>query len=222
MLRDRGLHLRRLRPVPDPHLAQAVDAILISHLHPDHLDRASLQLIPDRAQVIGPPRTRRAVRDSGRDVVEVRAGESTAVDPLRVRAVPAAHNARRHPLARVGGALGFVVEGTRSLYFAGDTEVFDEMSQVGPVDVALLPVWGWGPRAGSGHLDPERAMEALRLIRPRLCVPIHWGTLVPLHLRRRKPRWLSEPPHELRRLAARELPDVEVRVLEPLERLTLA
>ena len=45
------------------------------------------------------------------------------------------------------------------------------------MDVALLPVSGWGPRLPAGHLDPRGAAEALRLLKPKLAVPIHWGTL---------------------------------------------
>ena len=51
------------------------------------------------------------------------------------------------------------------------------MAALGAVDVALLPVWGWGPTLGPGHLDPVRAAEAVELIRPRIVVPVHWGTL---------------------------------------------
>jgi L-ascorbate metabolism protein UlaG (beta-lactamase superfamily) len=221
VLRERLLHLRRLHPAPDPALTSGTDAILVSHLHPDHLDRRSLRLLPREAQLFGPSGARRLLRLSGRAVTEMGAGEVAEVGPVRVRAVPAAHDPRRHPLARAGGAIGFVIEGSRSIYFAGDTELFEEMSQIGPVDIALLPVWGWGPRAGRGHLNPEDALEALRRIRARLCVPIHWGTLLSVMMGARRPRWLTEPPRELRRLAELEAPDVEVRVLQPQQRLPL-
>ena len=46
----------------------------------------------------------------------------------------------------------------------------------GSIDLALLPVWGWGPTLGPGHLDPARAATAAALIAPRVAVPIHWGT----------------------------------------------
>lgn len=46
-----------------------------------------------------------------------------------------------------------------------------------PLDVAMLPVWGWRPILGPGHLDPIGAAAAVRLLRPRFAVPIHWGTL---------------------------------------------
>ena len=63
--------------------------------------------------------------------------------------------------------------------FFGDTDVFDGMGDLaGTLDVALLPVWGWGPRVGPGHMNPERAARAAALIRPRIAVPVHWGTLM--------------------------------------------
>ena len=64
------------------------------------------------------------------------------------------------------------------------------------IDVALLPVWGWGPRLGPGHLDPERAAEAVARLRPAVAIPIHWGTLWPMAMRWRRHR-LSEPPIQL-------------------------
>jgi L-ascorbate metabolism protein UlaG (beta-lactamase superfamily) len=53
------------------------------------------------------------------------------------------------------------------------------------------------------------------MLRPRLAVPIHWGTFYPIGMRRLRPEPLSEPPHEFARLAGRLVPEVEVRVLEP-------
>ena len=97
------------------------------------------------------------------------------------------------------------------MYFAGDTDLFPEMSTLaGTLDVALLPVAGWGSRVGPGHLDPERAAQALQLLRPRMAVPIHWGTLSPLNR-----DTSAEPPETFRRLAAELAPEVEVRILEP-------
>jgi L-ascorbate metabolism protein UlaG (beta-lactamase superfamily) len=222
VLRRRLLHLRRLGPVPPPERLQGIDSVLVSHLHPDHLDPPSLRRLGGTPRVVGPPGSRRLLpRELAQRAEELKPGEGIRLGEVKLRAVPASHDIRRHPLARRGGAIGFVIEGSLSLYFAGDTDLFDEMSEIGPVDVALLPVWGWGPRAGSGHLDPARALEALRRIRPRICVPIHWGTFVPFHMQRRRPRWLTDPPLELKRLAADALPDVEIRPLEPLERLPL-
>jgi L-ascorbate metabolism protein UlaG (beta-lactamase superfamily) len=80
------------------------------------------------------------------------------------------------------------------------------------LDVALLPVAGWGPRLPPGHLDPRGAAEALSLLRPRLAVPIHWGTYRRFGLSR-DPLLLREPAEQFARLAAELMPDVEVCVL---------
>ena len=92
-------------------------------------------------------------------------------------AVPALHDGRRTPVGQAGeDALGYVIAGGgRRVYFAGDTELFEEMSGLRPLDLALLPVWGWGPSLNPGHLDPAGA-RALALLRPRVAVPIRLGT----------------------------------------------
>jgi L-ascorbate metabolism protein UlaG (beta-lactamase superfamily) len=101
------------------------------------------------------------------------------------------------------------------VYFAGDTDAFDEMAQLQPIDVALLPVWGWGPRLGRGHLDPVRAAEALTLLRPRIAVPSQWGTLWPRGMGRVATDRLDQPPVEFARRAAETAPDINVVVLAP-------
>src|SRR5262249_42087815 len=84
--------------------------------------------------------------------------------------------------------VGYVVEGSRTVYFAGDTDLFDGMDGLADgLDVALLPVGGWGPRLPAGHLDPDGAARALLLLRPRIAVPIHWGTLRPFYRTRPYP-----------------------------------
>jgi L-ascorbate metabolism protein UlaG (beta-lactamase superfamily) len=104
------------------------------------------------------------------------------------------------------------------VYFAGDTQLFPEMEALaGRVDAALLPVWGWGPRLGTGHLDPRTAAEALVRIRPRIAIPIHWGTFYPFALARLWPRPLERPPQDFAREAARIAPLTEVRLLTPGE-----
>ena len=130
--------------------------------------------------------------------------------------MPAQHDGRRHPWGSEIEPLGYVIRsGGRNVYFAGDTELFSAMSDLGPLDVALLPVWGWGPTVGPGHLNPKTAARALALLHPRLAVPIHWGTFYPVGLRRLRPAPLERPPLEFARLAKELAPEVEVRVLQP-------
>jgi L-ascorbate metabolism protein UlaG (beta-lactamase superfamily) len=223
VLRGRLLHMRRVAPAVDPALLAGLGAVLISHLHHDHFDVPSLRrLEPAAAQLLVPAGSgRRAARRGFAKVVELRPGDRTDLGAVSVLTVPAIHGGRRHPLAAKTEALGYVVEadGLR-VYFAGDTDLFDGMTELGEIDVALIPVWGWGPKLGAGHLDPERAAEALALIEPRIAVPIHWGTLFPRTNRDRDDR-LTAPPHEFAATAARVAPAVDIRILSPGDALDL-
>ena len=204
--------LRRVEPVPDRHRLRDIDAVLISHLHWDHLDVPSLRDLGRSVPVFVPVGSGPWMRAAGfRDVRELGVGDAAEVGGVIVRAVPAVHSGFRPPLGPTAPPLGFVVRGSRSIYFAGDTDLFDGMGELGePIDVALLPVWGWGPTLGRGlHLDPLRAAQALRLIRPRAAVPIHWGTYWPHALGRVFPERLVEPPAAFVEYAAELAPDVQ-------------
>jgi L-ascorbate metabolism protein UlaG (beta-lactamase superfamily) len=82
----------------------------------------------------------------------------------------------------------------------------------GTLDAALLPVWGWGPSLGSGHMDPLAAARALALLRPRIAVPIHWGTYRRIGVRGDEES-LRAPADEFARFAQELAPEVDVRVL---------
>jgi L-ascorbate metabolism protein UlaG (beta-lactamase superfamily) len=114
------------------------------------------------------------------------------------------------------------VRGTSAIYFAGDTELFEDMpSQLPRLDVALLPVGGWGPTLGPGHMDPIDAARAAQLLLPRLAIPVHWGTLLPIGGARRHRARLGDPPRLFAENVARLAPSVEVRILAPGQETTL-
>ena len=221
VLRGRVAHLRRYPAPPGPELGQSLDAVLISHLHYDHLDLPSLRRL-SAPRVLAPRGAGGYLRSAGLGgVEELAAGDAVEIGGVTVTAVKAAHDDRRRP---AGGpraaALGFVAAAGERVYFAGDTEFFDEMAGLGPLDIALLPVSGWGPKLGPGHMDAAAAARAAALIRPRVAVPIHWGTFHPLTLRRGS--WFFEPPQAFAAQVAELAPEVEVRVLEPGESLGLS
>ena len=214
VLRSRLVHLRRRVPAPaDP---GALDAVLITHGHRDHLDLPSLRRLDPGATMVAAPSASRWLLRLGRPVVALPPGEETWIGDVAVRAVPAVHSGRRAPFPAPGGAVGFIMEGTRRVYFAGDTEVFPGMAALAEaLDVALVPVWGWGPSLGAGHMDPGQAAEAIALLRPRLAVPIHWGTFLPLGLGRRNARLLRDPPHEFAAHVSTLAPATHVAILAP-------
>src|SRR5258706_14390535 len=88
--------------------------------------------------------------------------------------------------------------------------------------VALLPVGGWGPTLGPGHMDPCGAARATALLRPRVAVPIHWGTFFPIGLSRLRGRALAQPPLAFERHVRELAPETPVRVLALGETIELA
>ena len=206
VLRRRVAHLRRDEAVGAP---VEVDAILVSHLHYDHLDLPSLARIGIETPIVVPRGGKRTLRGFPQ-VLEVLPGDRLSLGDLSVLAVDAVHDGRRRPVGPRVRAVGYVLEGSRRIYFAGDTDLFDGMAELGPLDVALVPVWGWGPRVGAGHLDPDRAAQALAMLRPRVGVPIHWGTY---RVFGAKHAVSPTPAEAFAEATARLAPDVEVRVL---------
>jgi len=213
-LRDRVAHLRRTTPAVAGML-HSLDGILVSHLHHDHLDFPSLEQLGRSMRVVVPHGAGRLLRRRHFErVVEVESGEEVRIGGLIVRATHADHEGGRRFLGKRVPALGYLIGGSRQIYFAGDTDLFEGMATLAPsLDIALVPIWGWGPSLGPGHLDPRRAAEALRLLRPRLAVPIHWGTYYPLWPGRSRPAFLTSAIHEFQRYAEELAPSVELHVL---------
>jgi len=206
LLRPRVAHL--LRQVEEPADVGRLDAILISHGHHDHLDPASLRRLDPDAAVVAPPAAVRSLRGTRRTVHALSAGEEIELAGVRVAAVKAVHDGRRIPLGEPSSGVGFVVGG---VYFAGDTEPYPEMASLaGTLDAALLPVSGWGPKTGPGHMDAREAAEALALLQPALVVPIHWGTY-----RRIGHQPTGDPAREFAAHAAELAPAVRIALLEP-------
>jgi L-ascorbate metabolism protein UlaG (beta-lactamase superfamily) len=169
--------LVRRSPRPHAALLTDLDAILISHLHLDHYDPPSLRRLDRATPAVGPRGSARSLARLGfADARELSPGDETAVGGLRVVATAAVHEKGRHPLNRATDCIGFVVAGSLSAYIAGDTALFPEMEGLWPdLDVALLPIAGGGSRSRRRAHGALQAARALRSLRPRLAVPVHWG-----------------------------------------------
>jgi L-ascorbate metabolism protein UlaG (beta-lactamase superfamily) len=218
--------LRRVVPLPDPAAWAGVDVVLISHLHADHLHVPSLRRLGPGPRIVVPRGAGAWLRAKGfARVDELSPGETLKDGELRITAVPAEHSGHRWGPRLTHGpqtqSVGHLLEGGGStVYVSGDTDLFPGMARLADrtVDVALLPVWGWGPNLGPGHLDPLRAAEAVELVQPRVVVPVHWGTLavaglssLPNPVRSRMRRLLVDPPQEFAAaVAQRGLPTAVV------------
>jgi L-ascorbate metabolism protein UlaG (beta-lactamase superfamily) len=226
VLGDRVAHLRRRRG-PAPHDLEHPDVVLISHLHADHLHVASLRRLGAGTAVVLPAGAAAFVRGAlgprfASRCVELGVGEEIKIAGIRVRAVPAAHDGRRGPWSRHrASAVGYVISGAATTWFAGDTGLYPAMAGLGPVDLALVPVGGWGPTLGSGHLDPAGAVEAVRRVGVRWAVPVHYGTFWPLGFGRVRSHLFDGPGEVFAGLAARSAAGTLVRVLAPGETFAL-
>lgn len=178
ILRGRVSHL--FRYAPGVAVAPGPAAVLLSHGHHDHLDLPALRELRPAGPVLV-PRGLGGVAARGvgaRLVHEVEAGDVVEVGPWRITVVPAEHDGRRLPFGPPQAAVGFRLDGPARILFPGDTDLHDglERGAAGGLDLALLPIAGWGPSVGPGHLDPERAARAAARLGAPLVVPIHWGT----------------------------------------------
>jgi L-ascorbate metabolism protein UlaG (beta-lactamase superfamily) len=206
--------LRRAVPPLAPQTWSGVDLVVISHLHNDHLHLRSLRLLGRSTPIVVPRGAGRWLSRHGFTAVEELApGESLTSGGLTVTATSADHAAHRWGPQLTHGphapAVGHLLSGGgTTVYAAGDTDLFPGMTDLGAdgIDIALLPVWGWGPDLGPGHLDPAGAAAAVQQLRPDVVVPVHWGTFavagmtsLPNPWRARMRMLLTEPP---RRFAA--------------------
>ena len=215
-----GLLRRRPGPPLREHWAGA-SAVLVSHLHHDHAELGSLRLL-DGVPVLTAPAAAHWLGRHGIGGATGLADEQWWRVPgtdVRVRQVPAVHGDRPMP-HRPNSAHGFLVvaPGVR-VWFAGDTAPYPAMRRLpelagGPIDLALVPVGGWGPRLSGGHMDPVQAAAVCESLGVRRAVPVHWGTLHPPVSRRLPPGWMDRAgPAFVHALGRRS--QVEAVLLEP-------
>ena len=210
LLSRRVAHLWRSVPMPE---VDAPDVVAVSHLHWDHLHVPSLRRLAAGAALVVPAGSERLVGRLGfARVIHVARGDSIRIGEIQIDVTQADHPSSRRGRAR-SNAVGYVLRGSRRVYFPGDTDLFDGMRELGDgLDLALLPVAGWGRKAAEGHLDAGKAVQALELLQPRNAVPIHWGTFAPFGLR--VLGGSNTAAEDFREEAARRVPGVTVHVLQ--------
>ena len=176
--------LRRRGARPEGEAWSGADAVLLSHLHHDHAEVASLRMLGAVPVLTAAENAVWVVKKglAGRGLAK---GEWVAVggaEDVTVKLVPAVHNARPMP-HRPNAANGHLVRGPSGVvWLAGDTDLYPDMETLAgmagaPIDVAVVPVGGWGPRLSPGHMGPDEAAAACRLCGARWAVPVHWKTL---------------------------------------------
>ncbi len=171
----------RLTPAPlKPDELPAIDVILITHAHMDHLDPPSLEALPKTAVVIACTGCGALIRPLGfKDVRELGWGDKTEVDGLSVTAMGARHWGKRWPpYGRDYGYNSYVLErnGVRMLLACDSawTGLFAALHN-DPPEVAAFSVGAYDPWIWN-HADPEQVWAMFKDTGARYLIPIHWGT----------------------------------------------
>jgi L-ascorbate metabolism protein UlaG (beta-lactamase superfamily) len=217
-----GVFLRRLvEPGLTPEALPRADAVLISHVHADHLSIGSLAMIERKVGfLVVPQKGTACLPDFAFEVVELPTWSTFERGGLRVTAVPVKHTGFRWGIDQPWmdtSFTGYVIEyHGMTVYFGGDSAYVPELfratrARFPSIDLAILPIAPIHPRPflEAVHMDPREAILAFRDLGARWMVPIHFGTL---------PNDIDAPGEPLRLLgeerAAQGVPAERVRVLE--------
>jgi len=167
----------------------AIDVLLVSHCHYDHLDEPTILALPNKEviDVVVPEGLGAFFVERGfAKVHEMPWHGAMSFGDLKITVVPAVHGSARTLWDRDQTHwCGFLMEASgRSVYFSGDTaygEVFKEMgAQYGPIDFGLLPIGAYEPRdlMDASHVTPEEAVQIAQDLGVQTFVSMHWGTIV--------------------------------------------
>jgi L-ascorbate metabolism protein UlaG (beta-lactamase superfamily) len=212
----------RMHPPPVPLDAlPALDAIVISHDHYDHLDIDTIVALAHSqwAPFVVPLGVGAHLRDWGipdERIIELDWNEHAQVDQLTLICTPARHFSGRF-LNRNGTlwASWAIIGPAHRAYFGGDTGYTKSFAEIGaehgPFDITLMPVGAYNRTWPDIHMNPEEAVQAHLDVNGRLLVPIHWCTF------RLAPHPWAEPIERL--LAAADAAHVQVAVPKPGERV---
>ncbi len=200
----------------------AIDAVVISHDHYDHLDMETVKALALRgvtfhvALGVGAHLELWGV-DPKKIVEHTWWQEDSLGDSVTVVSTPARHFSGRTAARNKTLWTSWAIVGPHHrVYFSGDTGLGPHFKAIGdklgPFDVAMLEVGQWHPAWGSIHLGPHGALKAFVDLGARQLLPIHWSTFeLGLHA------W-NEPPDTLVKLAEPVGAEVITPMLgEPME-----
>ncbi len=194
--------------------------MLLSHLHHDHAELRSLRMLPGATLMSAPENVAWLRRRRLPNAVPLGDGWTEAGTRVQIRQVPAEHRHRPMP-HRPNAANGQLVRGPSGIvWIAGDTGLYPEMAAIpamagGPIDVALVPVWGWGPRLSADICPLRRPHGPSPVSGARFAIPVHWGTLHPPFVTHFARSWLEMPGRRFAEAVAEQAPGCTAVVLAP-------
>jgi L-ascorbate metabolism protein UlaG (beta-lactamase superfamily) len=190
--------IKRIKhPGIELHDLPAIDLVLVTHAHFDHLDRRTLRAVARDQPIAVPEHVGNLVHDLGFDRVhEMKHWDTFQLGSLKVTLTPARHWGARILHDSHRGFGGFLIEYSgRTIFHCGDTAYFEGFKEIGEranVEIALLPIGAYeAPTKRDVHMNPEQALQAFQELHAATMIPMHFGTFrlsyEPLH----------EPPQRL-------------------------
>ena len=175
--------IKRLKePGLEIHELPAIDLVLVSHAHFDHLDKKSLRAVAADQPIVVPEHVGDLVHGLGFNrVQELKRWESMELGSLKITLTPAHHWGARVLHDRHRGFGGFLIEyGGRTIFHCGDSAWFDGFEEIGghsKIDIALLPIGAYdAPTGRDVHMNPEEALRAFTALKADVMIPMHYGT----------------------------------------------
>ena len=175
--------IKRLKePGLEIHELPAIDLVLVSHAHFDHLDKRSLRAVASDQPIVVPEHVGSLVHGLGFNRVhELRRWEFMELGSLKITLTPAQHWGARVIHDKHRGFGGFLIEfGGRTIYHCGDSawfEGFEEIGKRSSIDIALLPIGAYdAPTGRDVHMNPEEALRAFQALGAGLMIPMHYGS----------------------------------------------
>lgn len=185
-----GMLVRRyIEPGLDPSILPRVDITLISHIHFDHFNYASLDMIPHNGVLILPPDALPYTPNFNfREIKELKWHESFTEDGMIITSVPVQHFSGRYGFDNAWmsgtGYTGYIIQYHGfTVFFGGDTgynpDLFKELGREYKIDLALIPIAPGGPNGlGSRiHANARGALAIFKDLRAHYMMPIHFETL---------------------------------------------
>lgn len=145
-------------------LKEKADIVLVSHNHPDHCDAEQLKRIKKESTLVLTPTV--FAKDISAESFDV--GQTKTIGNIKINAVHAYN--LKIPNHQKNRDTGFIIESEgKRIYFAADTDMIDEMGSIKNIDVALLPI------GGTYTMDLDIAVQAVKIIKPKIVIPMHYG-----------------------------------------------
>jgi len=213
-----GFTKRHIEPgIPFKKLPK-INAIIISHEHDDHFDKATLKKFDKNIPIVIPEGLKHDVMKLGfKDIRGLKWWEKTEIGGLRITSAPA-----KHFLSHI---ISCVIEGTKTVYFAGDAGLSDYFGEIGKkfnIDVAMLPMGAYrsflsfviphfSKYSEKVHIIPKDISMVQEWLKAKVVIPIHWDVFKISY----SVDFVEKPGKKMKEIISKQNLDSKIKILEP-------